>query len=285
MLVLSRKENQSIRFPNLGISVHLVRVEGKKVRLGIDAPKDVRIHRDELCDPDFDETESSLRQLRHQRRNEWNKVRIGLALAQKQLEYGQAEDAEQTLAGAIAELDRLDKATRHELSPRPSYGRQATGSTEASRKRALIVEDNDNERELLAGYLRLSGFQVDTASNGLEAIRYLSESEKNLPQAVVLDMKMPKLNGAETVTNLRFRSTTKNLKLYAVSGSTPDEMAVSIGPKGVDRWFSKPIDPEELVRHIAAEHDELAPGYVWPLGVTFDPSRCCAREPSDPAMV
>jgi DNA-binding response OmpR family regulator len=37
------------------------------------------------------------------------------------------------------------------------------------------------------------------------------------------------------------------LKLFAVSGCDPDEMNVSLGPNGVDRWFSKPLDPKTLV--------------------------------------
>ena len=50
MLVVSRKENQSIVFPALGISVNIVRAGGKTVRVGVDAPKDVRILRGELMD-------------------------------------------------------------------------------------------------------------------------------------------------------------------------------------------------------------------------------------------
>ena len=50
MLILGRKENQKICFPELGISVQILRVHGSKVRLGIDAPMEVRIVRDELQD-------------------------------------------------------------------------------------------------------------------------------------------------------------------------------------------------------------------------------------------
>jgi hypothetical protein len=45
------------------------------------------------------------------------------------------------------------------------------------------------------------------------------------------------------------------LKLFAVSGSEPDELSVTLGPNGVDRWFSKPLDPKKLVD---ALRDELA---------------------------
>ena len=48
MLVLSRKEDQSIVFPNLGISIEIVRVQGNKVCVGVEAPKAIRVVRGEL---------------------------------------------------------------------------------------------------------------------------------------------------------------------------------------------------------------------------------------------
>ncbi len=287
MLVVSRKVNQSIRFANLGISVHVVRVNGNKVRIGIDAPPEVSVLRSELCQGESPGARELLhdadaRKLRHDRRNQLNTAHVGLALAQKQLERGMVDAAQSTLASAIAGLRALDgqaldgqapagqaltRQSRVETPPAAVQTEPKKTKT-ASKKRALIVEDNDNERELLAGYLRLSGFQVDTASNGLEAIKYLSNTD-DLPQAVVLDMKMPHLDGAKTVSDLRVQPKTRDLKLFAVSGSTPAEMEVSIGPNGVNRWLSKPVDPAALVQQIGAELNETEQGYVWPLGVTF----------------
>jgi hypothetical protein len=43
------------------------------------------------------------------------------------------------------------------------------------------------------------------------------------------------------------------LKVYAVSGTDPAQFGISVGPEGIDRWFSKPVNPERLVREIA-EH-------------------------------
>lgn len=48
MLVLSRREDDKILFPNLGISVQIVRIDGKKARVGVQAPRDVHILRHEL---------------------------------------------------------------------------------------------------------------------------------------------------------------------------------------------------------------------------------------------
>ena len=57
MLVLSRRKEETIEFPELGISVEIIRVEGNKVRLGIKAPDSIRILRGELLEAatDFDD--------------------------------------------------------------------------------------------------------------------------------------------------------------------------------------------------------------------------------------
>ena len=52
MLVLSRGKNQGIRFPGLGVSVEILEVAGNKVKVGVDAPMEVRILRDELLQED-----------------------------------------------------------------------------------------------------------------------------------------------------------------------------------------------------------------------------------------
>ena len=50
MLVLSRNSHQKIVFPTLGISVEILQITGNKVRLGIDAPEDIPVHRKEVAD-------------------------------------------------------------------------------------------------------------------------------------------------------------------------------------------------------------------------------------------
>jgi carbon storage regulator len=62
MLVLSRKIGEKLVFPSLGVTVQVVRIEGGKVRLGIEAPPEVRVHREELQQketrPEFELVES-----------------------------------------------------------------------------------------------------------------------------------------------------------------------------------------------------------------------------------
>ena len=91
----------------------------------------------------------------------------------------------------------------------------------------------------------MSGFDVDRAVDGLQAMVYLSRHRS--PDIVLLDMKMPRMNGPKTVSSIRSNPTYRDVKIFAVSGTPQTECGVPIGPQGVDRWFSKPINPQELV--------------------------------------
>src|SRR5207248_2782939 len=118
----------------------------------------------------------------------------------------------------------------------------------SQRRKALLVEDNANERELLARFLRLGGFEVDTAGDGADALDYLRRQSR--PDVVLLDMGMPRCDGPTTVREIRRDGALASLKIVAVSGHFPEEYDLRPGPGSVDRWFSKPVDPDALVRDL-----------------------------------
>jgi two-component system OmpR family response regulator len=122
-------------------------------------------------------------------------------------------------------------------------------SSTARRKKALLVEDNDNERELLACVLRLAGLDVDTAGDGATALDYLHQWPH--PDVVLMDMGLPRCDGPAVVRHIREDPLTARLKVFAVSGHQPDEFDFGCGT--VDGWFAKPVDPEALVRRIQEE--------------------------------
>jgi carbon storage regulator CsrA len=246
MLVLSRRPNDKICFPNLGISVGVLRVDGNNVRLGIEAPKDVKVLRHELAErfeAGVAAAEKTNAKLSHDMRNRLNTATLALHLTQQQLKLGRAEDAQTTLEKAFREIQALDT----ELGNLPSQINPDVNE----KRRVLLVEDDTNERELLSGILRMNGFTVDTAEDGLEAIGYLNNHE--MPDGVLMDMRMPRLDGPKTITAIRGTATYSDLKLFAVSATDPNEMGVSTGPQGIDRWFSKPLDPTSLVDELNRE--------------------------------
>src|SRR3954464_4334742 len=161
MLVLSRGRNDKVVCPTLGISVEILRVAGNKVRLGIDAPHEIPVHRHEVSQrmEANGETEmlkfpstgkSAAAKLTHDMRNRLNAAALGLHLLHRNVETGDMSDAEATIFKIFNEL----KAIENELE-QPAAKPISRGEVH---HRALIVEDNDNERELLAGCLRASGF-------------------------------------------------------------------------------------------------------------------------------
>ena len=254
MLVVSRKENQSVVFPNLGISVEIIKVSGKTVRVGVDAPSEVRILRGELQSEGTSNKHTSVaavdkRKEEHELRNRLNKANLALALVQKQLQKGNVADAEASLSAALAAFDQLDQSSANgEFTidvPVPQAGENADVSANTTQpKRALLVEDNPNERALLASYLRASGYEVDTVEDGQAALEYLA---KQKPDAVVMDMEMPRLHGSDTVREIRSDDHFDDVKLFIVSGLEQSSTKLPTGDRGIQNWFQKPLRPEELV--------------------------------------
>jgi carbon storage regulator CsrA len=255
MLVLSRGRNDKVVFPTLGISVEILRVAGNKVRLGIEAPHEIPVHRHEVSErmeakgeaatlkfPTAAETLTA--KLNHATRNRLNAAALGLHLLHRKLESNDLTDAESTIFKIFNELKAIENQLDSPTQQSPRNVDTPLAPPDDLHHRALVVEDDDNERELLAGCLRVSGFDVDTAADGLQAMVRLTEKA---PDVVLLDIRMPRFDGRKTIAAIRSNPDYCNLKLFAVSGTRPEESDITLGPGGVDRWFTKPLNPKTLI--------------------------------------
>jgi carbon storage regulator CsrA len=246
MLVLSRKEADKVVFPTLGITVEVLRVQGNTTRLGVVAPPEVPIYRHELADlksiafSTDDDAASRLRTLMHSIRQHLNSASSALNGLHQHMEDAGDTAAQQMVLEVYQELRRLDQAAS-----------EAVSGEEQRPVRALLVEGNENERELLAGSLRMYGFETTTATDGLDAWDFLSLHSP--PDVVLLDMQMPRADGACLVNKIRSKAELKRLKLFALSPAGADTCAAPADQQGIDRWFSKPIDVENLITTIADE--------------------------------
>lgn len=110
----------------------------------------------------------------------------------------------------------------------------------------LIVEDDDTAREMLASALRLTGYQVRTAADGLGGLRLL---EAYCPDVVVLDLELPIASGFEVLDEIRGSATTKHTPVIAISGL---DRAVTQAKANPDFFATlpKPFEPEALVRAV-----------------------------------
>jgi carbon storage regulator CsrA len=239
MLVLSRSQNEKIVFPRLAISVEVLQIGRSKVRIGVKAPKEISVLRDELAaDGDAEEpgSEFAQRELSHELRNRLHTAQLALRLSQRLLSLDRQDEAEETLQRALNEFAAVEQRLKDEFPAR------------SPRRRALVVDDNANESELLAAYLRASGYQVETARDGCDAMRKLESSEH--PDVLLLDMAMPRCDGPSMLGNLRGDTRYDDLTVFAVTGSEPERFQTNQACRRVDQWFVKPVDPEALVREM-----------------------------------
>jgi carbon storage regulator CsrA len=237
MLVLSRRPKEKVVFPTLGVTLEVCSVKGNVVRVGIEAPPSVPVLRKELTEQSNKIATAEHKSERHRLRNRLHTATLAVHLAQKQLKAGLDEEADETLTEAMREFSALD----HEL---------AAAKSKPSREiRALLVEDNTNESALLAEFLRLHGVKVETACDGQDALDYLQSHDR--PDVILLDMRMPRCDGPTTVAAIRRNIAYDGLKVFAVSGADPHECNVDSGSRGVDRWFTKPVNPAKLVQEMS----------------------------------
>ena len=93
-----------------------------------------------------------------------------------------------------------------------------------------------------------------TAGDGLDALDYLHKGGR--PDVVLLDMGLPRCDGPTTVREIRRDPACAGLKVFAVSASAPEQFgwAGQAGREGgVNRWFQKPVNPQELLRELKQE--------------------------------
>lgn len=271
MLILTRRTKEQISFPELGITVQFLRIRSGQARVGVDAPADVRIIRGEIesapATPSVSQSLTSLpRTVRHAIRNELHQISVGMHLYRELAAQGLSEEARETfsdLQEAIVRLDTNRWLNRPSNQPEQESPQQSVsdhgGADSDSRPQLSIalVEDDDNEREMLAGFLRLKGYHVDGYANGQIAVDSLRDQYKP-PSVVLVDMQMPVCDGAETVRCLRNQNDYDKTTIFAVSGSSPEELGLEIGKRsGVDQWFPKPLNPGHLVSAIERSTDTM----------------------------
>ena len=253
MLVLSRRSKEKISFPDVGITVHFIRVQSGTAKVGIDAPMQIRIVRDEVC-PDSVAKAENVREellrlpkhLRHSIRNELHTISVGVHLLHEQLQLGMNDDASETFQTIQESLQRLDE---NRVLRSPSLGEGAVPIIHTGT--VLIVEDETNERELLAALQRLRGYEVVSVASAEDALEYLAVNDT--PSAILMDMNLPQSDGAFAVRSIRANDQHAGARVYAVSGNSPEEYGLETGRAGVQRWFPKPVDVDNLFETLSAE--------------------------------
>jgi two-component system cell cycle response regulator DivK len=128
-------------------------------------------------------------------------------------------------------------------------------------RKILIVEDNEDNRELAVKVLRNKGFETVTAVDGEEAIEK-AVSEK--PDLILLDISLPKLDGYEVAKRLKSREEFKEIPIVAFTAHAMKGDREKVITAGFEGYISKPINirefPDQVKLYIRGKRESVLGG-------------------------
>ena len=110
-------------------------------------------------------------------------------------------------------------------------------------KKILVVEDNPDARNSIESILTLSGLNVILAADGQEG---LEQAEQEVPDLIITDIAMPRLNGLGLIQELRKRPDLKDIPILAVT-SYGMEKAMEAIKSGANRALARPVQNHLLL--------------------------------------
>lgn len=116
-----------------------------------------------------------------------------------------------------------------------------------ARRRILVIDDNLDHVRTTVYLLRDSGHLVEYAINGIVGLEL---AQRNRPEVVVLDLKLPDGHGSEVARRLKRLPSLKDVRVVALTGSADAADHESARSAGCDEVLLKPVDPVALERAI-----------------------------------
>lgn len=111
------------------------------------------------------------------------------------------------------------------------------------KEKILIIEDHKAVRIVLCNFLEKS-FEVKATTNGYEALAWMQEG--NIPDAIVLDLNMPKLSGIDFLSNIRNSGFFQDIPVVLVSAEEDNKLIEKSIELGINAYIKKPFNPSEI---------------------------------------
>jgi excisionase family DNA binding protein len=123
-----------------------------------------------------------------------------------------------------------------------------TDALESGKRKALIVDDDEELVELIRDVLEADGrFDVRAANNGFDAGMMVKEYH---PDIIVLDVMLPDINGREVCQRVRTDPTLDDVKIICISGMVEQDKIADLLAAGADVFQQKPFEIEELIERV-----------------------------------
>jgi len=113
----------------------------------------------------------------------------------------------------------------------------------------LIVDDDPDIIEILSYNLSNEGYNVKSASNGIEALK---KAKKFIPDIILLDVMMPEMDGIEACSNLREIQSLSKSRIIFLSARSEDFTLIAAFDAGADDYINKPVKPKILLKKISS---------------------------------
>ena len=177
---------------------------------------------------------------------------IGLSLVRRLVElHGGAVSAssEGNSSGSTFQI-RLPRADAEAMHEEP-----AGGASTGGQQTILLIEDNDDGREMMATMLESFGYPVFQARDGLEGVRIAGDK---VPDVALVDIGLPGIDGYEVARRLRAEPQTREIRLIALTGYGLAEDQQRVLDAGFDLHLVKPVELEALLEQLAEPAGQAA---------------------------
>ena len=248
--VLINLIGNGVKFTTEGeVVLRLVRREGDVYRFEVaDTGSGLSEEDREALFQPFQQGESGMRQ---------GGTGLGLTISQRQLGLmGSELEVESTVGegSCFSFAVELPPAREEVAEEEIETWSRVTGLAPGRRVRALVADDVAENREILSSMLSGIGVEVEVVENGKEA---LDRMEELLPDVVFLDIRMPVLDGLETLELVQEDERWRQVKVVAVSASVLDHERTEFLQAGFDDFLDKPFRFEDvcgsLAQHLGVE--------------------------------
>ena len=112
----------------------------------------------------------------------------------------------------------------------------------------LIVDDVSQSRRILKNIISTAGYKVHECENGLEALNFVRKSK---PDIILMDYNMPKLDGPDTIIQIRNMDGTENIKILMITANSDSDSVKKAVIAGIQGYILKPIKIYDVLSKIS----------------------------------